>query len=60
MYLVTWWQLWPQTDERPWMGDDGEPERFLVLKDAVRRKEQLLQDVRYRHLAFRVREEDRA
>lgn len=54
VYLVEWWQLFPQTDPRPWRGEDGEPERYETRSEAESRVWELLQDEEYRHLAFRV------
>lgn len=56
MYVVEWWQLWPQIEPRPWTGADGKPEVLQTLEEAVRRKQELYADERYNHLAFRVRE----
>ena len=57
MYSVVWWQLYPETEPRTWNGEDGEPECYSAYEDAAARRDELLADEQYRHLAFSVKED---
>lgn len=52
VYLIFWFQLNPQTELRPWLGDDGEPERYETLEAATDRAWELLHEDDYRGLMF--------